>query len=227
VDDLPVEEVESELRGQLPGQLVAPGADVVGGAATPFTLKTGTLTFDGDGTLTGVDGGSPADVTITTPAWSNGAAASTMKWTILDGTRPMLSGYASPSGASSISQNGTGAGMVDNLSINSDGMIVATFGGGKTVPVAQLALASFNNAKGLVKLGSNRYGESESAGLPNIGIAGTGGRGTIIGSALEQSNVDIAQEFTAMILAQRGYQANSKTITVSDEVLVETLNLKR
>jgi len=89
------------------------------------------------------------------------------------------------------------------------------------------ALATFNNLKGLVKLGSNRYGETQAAGLPNVGVAGTGGRGTLIGSALEQSNVDIAQEFTQMILAQRGYQANSKTITVSDEILVDTLNLKR
>ena len=67
----------------------------------------------------------------------------------------------------------------------------------------------------------------QAAGIPNVGVAGTGGRGTLIGSALEQSNVDIAQEFTQMILAQRGYQANSKTITVSDELLVDTLNLKR
>ena len=69
--------------------------------------------------------------------------------------------------------------------------------------------------------------KAQAAGLPNVGVAGTGGRGTLIGSALEQSNVDIAQEFTQMILAQRGYQANSKTITVSDEILVDTLNLKR
>ncbi len=93
--------------------------------------------------------------------------------------------------------------------------------------MAQLALATFNNPKGLVKLGANRYGESQAAGIANVGVAGAGGRGTLIGSALEQSNVDIAQEFTKMILAQRGYQANSKTITVSDELLVETLNLKR
>ena len=63
--------------------------------------------------------------------------------------------------------------------------------------------------------------------MPSVGTAGTGGRGTLIGSALEQSNVDIAQEFTQMILAQRGYQANSKSITVADELLVDTLNLKR
>ena len=88
-------------------------------------------------------------------------------------------------------------------------------------------MANFNNPKGMAKLGANRYGETQAAGLPNIGTAGTGGRGTLIGSAIEQSNVDIATEFTQMILAQRGYQANSRTITVSDEVLVETLQLKR
>jgi len=117
--------------------------------------------------------------------------------------------------------------MIDNITILPDGVIQATFGAGQTVAVGQLAMASFNNPKGLVKLGSNRYGESQSAGIPNVGTAGTGGRGTLIGSALEQSNVDIAQEFTQMILAQRGYQANSKTITVSDELLVDTLALKR
>ena len=93
--------------------------------------------------------------------------------------------------------------------------------------VGQLALATFNNPKGLLKLGSSRYGESQAAGIPNVGVAGSGGRGSLIGSALEGSNVDIAQEFTQMILAQRGYQANSKTITVSDELLVDTLSLKR
>ena len=105
--------------------------------------------------------------------------------------------------------------------------IMATFGAGQTVAIGQLALASFNNNKGLVKMGSNRYGESESSGVPNTGSPGTGGRGTLVGSALEQSNVDMAQQFTQMILAQRGYQANSKTITVSDELLLDTLNLKR
>ena len=93
--------------------------------------------------------------------------------------------------------------------------------------VGQLALVNFNNPKGLMKLGSNKFGESQSSGSPNVGTAGTGGRGTLIGNALEQSNVDIAQEFTQMILAQRGYQANAKTITVSDELMVDTLQLKR
>ena len=78
-----------------------------------------------------------------------------------------------------------------------------------------------------MKLGANRFAETETSGIANIGEATTGGRGSVFGGALEQSNVDIAQEFTQMILAQRGYQANSRSITVIDELLVETLNLKR
>jgi flagellar hook protein FlgE len=216
-----------------------PGADVTGGTpGTPFQLGAGTLTFDAQGALATytvtppATGGGTApnitDVSLTTPAWTNGAAANTLSFDLVDANgKATMSGYAAPSATSSITQNGGAAGMIENISIAADGTILATFGAGQTVAVGQLAMASFNNTKGLMKLGSNRYGESQAAGLPNIGTAGTGGRGSLIGNAIEQSNVDIAQEFTSMILAQRGYQANSKTITTSDEMLVETLNLKR
>ena len=218
------------------------GGEVAGGTAgTPFTLAAGTLAFDANGQLTTMTPTAPAtgggtlpgdadmDVSFTTPAWTNGAAANTLTWDVTDANNASsLTGFSTgQSATSSISQNGSAAGMIDNITILPNGQIQATFGAGQTVSVGQLAMASFNNPKGLVKLGSNRYGESQSAGIPNIGTAGTGGRGTLIGSALEQSNVDIAQEFTQMILAQRGYQANSKTITVSDELLVDTLSLKR
>ena len=218
-------------------QVTVPGAEITGGTSgTPFVVGDGVVTFDVNGKLAGITaangatggGTPPADVAFVTPTWTNGAAASTLAWDVVDANSvAALTGFASESATSSISQNGSAPGMIDNISIGADGTIVATFGAGQTVSVGKLALASFNNSKGLVKLGSNRYGESQAAGIPNIGVAGTGGRGTLIGSALEQSNVDIAQEFTQMILAQRGYQANSKTITVSDELLVDTLNLKR
>jgi flagellar hook protein FlgE len=209
--------------------VTVPGAEITGGTAgTPFQVATGTLVFGANGALTSVNGGAPADVTITTPTWRNGAAASSWTWDLVDANgTAAITGFASTSATSSISQNGSAAGMIADISISNDGTIMATFGAGQTVAVGQLAMASFNNPKGLVKLGSNRYGESQAAGIPNVGIAGTGGRGSLIGSALEQSNVDIATEFTQMILAQRGYQANSKTITVSDEILVDTLALKR
>lgn len=209
-----------------------PGEDLAGGTpGTPTQLATGSLAFDSNGRLdaaTGVNGGPPADVTIATPAWSNGATASSLVWDIVDVNGvPMLSGYAAPSATSSKSQNGTSAGQIRDISVAADGSIIAAVGAGQSVIVGQLALANFNNPKGLVKIGSNRFAGTEAAGLSNIGLAGTGGRGTLMGSALEASNVDVALEFTQMILAQRGYQANAKTITVSDELMAETIQLKR
>ncbi len=207
-----------------------PGDEIVGGTVgTPFSIKAGTLTFDATGVLLTADGAAPADIALVTPAFINGAAASVINWDIIDETSgdAFLSGFAAASATSSINQNGQAPGSLDNISITADGTIVATLGAGQSVAMGQLALANFNNPKGLVKLGNSRYAEGQSAGAPNVGVARTGGRGALVGSALEQSNVDIAQEFTQMILAQRGYQANAKTITVSDELLVDTLNLKR
>jgi flagellar hook protein FlgE len=216
-------------------KMTLPGTEVTGGTAgTPYSIPQasggqGTLVFDGSGKLLTVNGAAPADVAVTTPAWANGSAANAMSWTIVDPTTgaPSLTGYSSASATSSITQNGSAPGSVNGVSILADGSVTATFGAGQTVTIGKLALAAFNNPKGLVKLGSNRFGESEAAGQANIGTAGTGGRGTLIGSALEQSNVDMAQEFTNMILSERGYQANSKSITTADELLQETLALKR
>ncbi len=209
--------------------VTVPGAEITGGTTgTPLSVGTGTVVFDASGVLTTVNGAPAADVTITTPTWKNGAAANVMSWDLVDANGTgSLTGFVEESANGSIDQNGSAPGQIDDISITADGTIMATFGAGQTVAIAQLALATFNNPKGLLKLGSSRYGESQAAGIANVGVAGAGGRGTLIGSALEGSNVDIAQEFTNMILAQRGYQANSKTITVSDELLVETLALKR
>jgi flagellar hook protein FlgE len=211
--------------------MTVPGEEVTGGTAgTPVSLLAapGTLTFDGSGVLTGVNAGAPADVVITGPAWANGANPGAFTWDImLSNGNSALSGFDSASATSSKSANGTTAGTIDSVSINTEGELVASFGAGKSAVVAQLALATFNNPQGLVKLGANRYGASDTAGQANIGGANNGGRGSVVGNTLEQSNVDIAQEFTQMILAQRGYQANSKSITVADEVLQDTLALKR
>ena len=209
--------------------ITVPGAEVTGGTAgTPFSIATGTIGFNNQGRLSLVNGAAAADVTITSPAWSNGAAATNFSWDLVDANNAgLLTGFASPSATSSINQNGSPTGAVSQISINAAGEVLATFGVGRTVTVAQLAMASFNNQNGLVKVGSNLFSESEQSGIPSIGTASSGGRGALIGGALEQSNVDIAQEFTQMILAQRGYQANSKSITVADELLIDTLNIKR
>jgi len=191
-------------------------------------INSGNMTFSPTGALKLVNGAAAANVAITGPAWKDGATATNLTWALLDSNgTSSLTGFAAPSATSSVTQNGAAAGEVSGLAINSDGQIVASFGAGQTVIVGQLALASFNNPEGLVKAGSNRFGEAASSGIASIGVAGAGGRGTLIGSSLEQSNVDMAQEFTQMILAQRGYQANSKSITTADQLLMETLQLKQ
>jgi flagellar hook protein FlgE len=205
--------------------ITVPGEDTAGGTlGTPVEINAGSITFDADGKLSAPT----ADVTITGPSWVNGATATDIDWDLVDANGVgSLTGFAGASATSSVTQNGSRAESVSSISINTEGQIMAAFSNGSTLQIAQLAIANFNNPPGLVKIGLNRYAESESAGVANIGTAGTGGRGTLVGASLEQSNVDIAYEFTQMILAQRGYQANSKSITVADELLVDTLNLKR
>jgi flagellar hook protein FlgE len=205
--------------------ITVPGAEVTGGTAgTPFSIATGNVTFGPTGVMTAP----AADVVITSPAWANGAAPTNFTWDLYDATNtPTLTGYSATSATSSKTQNGYAAGTMNPITIDADGNIQATVGAGRTVIIAQLAIANFNNPQGMQKVGSNRFAETQASGIANVGVANTGGRGAVAGSALEQSNVDIAQEFTQMILAQRGYQANSRSITVADELLVETLNLKR
>jgi flagellar hook protein FlgE len=214
------------------------GSEVTPASLVPVSIATGNVVFGADGRAASVTVAGPAtgggvapaitDVAFTMPAWANGAQSGPLTWDLMDANNlASLTGFVSPSATSSQSQNGAAAAKIDSISINVNGDILATFGAGQTVSVGKIAIASFNNPKGLVKMGSNMYGESQASGTPTTGTAGTGGRGTLIGSALEQSNVDMAREFTQMILAQRGYQANSKTITVSDELLLDTLNLKR
>ncbi len=201
------------------------GADVTGGTAgTPVSIGTGNVTFGPTGIMTAP----AADVVVTSPAWANGAAPTNFTWDLYDANnQPTLTGFAATSATSSKTQNGYAAGTMNPITIDSDGNIQASVGAGRTVVIAQLAIANFNNPQGMQKLGANRFAETQTSGIANVGVANTGGRGSVAGSALEQSNVDIAQEFTQMILAQRGYQANSRSITVADELLVETLNLKR
>jgi len=206
--------------------VTAPTADLTGATTPPATSISGptNLTFNAQGQLTAPT----ADIVIPTQNWANGATSPAITWDIIPPTGiPTITSYDSPSAAPSITQNGSAAGQIDNITVNSAGEIIASFGAGQTITVGQLAMANFNNPKGLQKLGGNHYGQTQAAGVANIGVAGTGGRGTITGNALESSNVDMAQEFTKMILAQRGYQANARSITTADEVLQETLQLKR
>jgi len=124
-------------------------------------------------------------------------------------------------------QDGFAPGEMVSFSIESTGKVAGTYSNGMTREIGQIALAAFANPQGLVKHGSNLYTVSSNSGEARIGAAGTEGRGLIQSGALEMSNVDLAQEFTDMITTSRAFQANTRMISASDEILVELLNIKR
>ena len=123
--------------------------------------------------------------------------------------------------------DGNMAGYMTGYSVEADGTIRGTFSNGDNRALARIAVASFANPLGLEKAGSSYFVETGSSGQPQIGEAGTGQRGAMTGGAIEMSNVDLAAEFTNLILSQRGFQANSRVITTSDEILQELVNMKR
>lgn len=133
----------------------------------------------------------------------------------------------SSSSALMTSQDGYGMGSLERIAIQEDGRISGAFTNGVVQTLGQLALATFNNPGGLMRTKDNLFNISGNSGDPVIATAGQGVNASIISGALEQSNVDLAEQFTNMIVAQRGFQANARTITTSDELLAEITNLKR
>ena len=138
-----------------------------------------------------------------------------------------LTSFESPSTTSGISQDGYSGGDLEQLVVDQTGTIVGVFTNGISKPLAQVAIAKFTNNMGLVKDGNSLFSSSANSGDPIIGTAGTGGRGNITPSALEMSNVDLSRSLTELIVIQRGFQANSKTITTSDQMLNTLLQLKQ
>ncbi len=180
----------------------------------------GTITFDANGQidLTASTSGTAIDIPVS-------AGADPLALT-LDFSN--LTQLASASSASATSQDGLAAGSVSDVYISpNDGVISLIYSNGMAEKVGQVALARFTNPTGLVKADDTSFIAGLNSGDPQIGAAATGGRGAIASSYLEASNVDMAQEFTNMILAQRGFQASSRIITTSDEILQELVNLKR
>lgn len=143
------------------------------------------------------------------------------------GTISGITQFASPFTTRAKDQDGYGMGYLETFAIDNSGTVVGTFSNGVKEPLARVGMAVFANPGGLTKEGETKYSFSQNSGLPNIGEAGSGGRGQINAGLLEMSNVDLAEEFTNMIVTQRGFQANSRTITTSDQMLQELLTLKR
>ena len=184
------------------------------GSTTTVNLTPATLKFTTDGKFN--SGAGTINLTLT-----NGATGSQ---TVAVG----LSSLTQYSGSNTISgkANGYAAGTLESVSIDKTGVLTGTYTNGVKQTEGQVAIAQFNNASGLTKNGDSLYQESNNSGVANIKTAGDLGC-KITPSALEMSNVDIANEFTDMIVTQRGFQSNSKTITVSDEMLETLINMKR
>ena len=135
--------------------------------------------------------------------------------------------FASDNTAVLADQTGYAAGELSSVSLDSSGTITGSFTNGRTRVLGQVAVANFTNPAGLASKGDNVYTQSNNSGEAQVGIAGQGGRGALQSGALEGSNVDLAQTFSDLIVAQRGFQSNSRIISSSDEVLQELMNLKR
>lgn len=191
--------------------------------AATVTNGTGTLSFSPTGQLITP----PTTITPTITGWTDGAAAMSPSWNLTAGGTSLITQFAADSATSNSTQDGFASGNIRSLVVDQNGVITGNFTNGQTVPLAQVAISTFPNLNGLAKIGDNAWSETLASGAPNVGPANEGGRGTILGSQLELSNVDVAEEFTKLIIAQRGYQANSKIVTTSDQLLQETLNLKQ
>jgi len=135
--------------------------------------------------------------------------------------------FSSQSTTKAVGQNGYGMGYMESYNIDNSGLITGVYSNGTKQPVGKVAMAVFTNPQGLNAQGENMFQVSNNSGAANVGGAASAGRGKMIAGSLEMSNVDLAEQFTDMIVTQRGFQANSKTITTSDQMLQELINLKR
>lgn len=192
---------------------------IAGGTATPATTA---ITFDSAGVLVSPE---TIDVALT---GLTGVADQTITLNLgTAGQTVGLTQFGGDSTATAVTQDGSSSGTLTDVSFDAAGNVVGSFSNGRTVPLAQLALASFTNPGGLVRVGQNYFAVSAASGAPLLGSAGQGGVGSVQGGALEAANVDIASEFTRLIIAQRGFQVNARTITAANDTLQELANIIR
>jgi flagellar hook protein FlgE len=187
--------------------------------------NTGTLTFDTSGKLVSPTG---SVNNITFPTLADGASDLSFNWNLNNSSgTPTISQLASASSNTANSQDGFTSGVYQSFVVDSAGVITAQFSNGRTSTVGQLAVATVANTAGLTASGGNNFSTTAASGLATVGVAGAGGRGTLDDAALEQSNVNISTEFSNLIVAQRSFEANSKTITTFDTISQDVLSMVR
>lgn len=216
------------VTGNLPGE-AAVGDELVRDIqvyAADGSGSTLRLTFTRTATGWDVGDGSGASTSLAfTDGVQTGAGALVSGGIAVD--LSALTAYSDISTVAITEQNGREAGTLTSYALTEDGSLTGTFSNGDTRVLARIALAGFTNPGGLEKTGSSQFRPTANSGAPAVGQAGENGLGGIISGVLEMSNVDLSQEFTNLIVAQRGFQANARIITTSDEVLQELTNLKR
>jgi flagellar hook protein FlgE len=214
--------------------LSIPGTDLSAVGATGV-LATGTLTFNGNGVLTGDTAttggtvtGALSDVTgIPITGLADGATNMTFNWNVLNGASPVLTQVAALDSTTSANQDGNSSGSLTSFAIGSDGTITGSFSNGSTEALGQIALASFANNNGLELNGNTDFTPTLASGPAVVGVPGAGELGTLSGGSLELSNVDIATEFANLIVAQRGFEADAKAVTTFDQITQDTIALKQ
>jgi flagellar hook protein FlgE len=187
--------------------------------------NTGTLTFDTSGNLVSPTG---SVNNITFPTLADGASDLSFNWNLNNSSgTPTISQLASASSNTGGIQDGFTSGVYQSFVVDSSGVITANFSNGRTSTVGQLAVATVANTAGLTASGGNNFMTTAASGLATVGVAGAGGRGTVVDGALEQSNVNISTEFSNLIIAQRAFEANSKTVTTFDTISQDVLSMVR
>jgi flagellar hook protein FlgE len=199
-----------------------PAADTT----APGTPVTGTLVFDQNGLLTSPAAGTPQPA-IAATGLVDGAADLNITWNLFNGTTPRITQFAQPSATSAVAQSGSPAANLVSVGLGDGGQVLARYSNGQQIVVGQLALAIIRNPESLIAVGNSNYQTSAITALPAVGVPGTGGRGTVLGASTEASTVDIAKEFTNLIVFQRGYEANAKVITTVDQLSAATIALKQ
>ena len=208
--------------GQWNYSISVPDSDLT----APFTPVTGTLQFDSSGQLTSPAAGS-AMPTVPITGLADGAADVNLTWNLFNGSTGEITQFAQASAISTLSQDGSAAAQLTSVGIANGGSIVAQYSDGQQAVVGQLAMATVRNPDSLIAVGDNCYQLSALSALPAVGVPGTGGRGQVVGGSVESSTVDMATEFTNLIVYQRAYEASAKVITTVDQMSQDTINLKQ
>jgi flagellar hook protein FlgE len=191
-----------------------PSTDVTGGTGTSTVVGSGTLNFNSSGQLTSTS----AVVPISIPNLADGAASMSLTGPFGTATNPTITQTAGASATSATSTDGYASGTLSSYAIQPDGTVEGTFSSGQTLALGQVAVATFANNQGLSNVGNNSYQATTASGQAVVGVAGTGGKGTIVGGSVEESNVNIASEFSNLIVAQQSYGANAKSITTLQQL---------